>query len=300
MLSRLEASQFLQAQKYMKENARPLDQRLYEFDFEEGSLEPVLNELEKFQNPDGGFGKGLEPDFRLASSSALASTVAFQILSKLNIDSNQGIVKKGIEYFLKTYNEKTHGWEKVPQEVENYPRAPWWNYQEPRNDWGNPNAEILGYLHEYHELVPSTLLQALTEYAIGYFNEMQEFEFHEILCFLRLADRLPEEHYNRIERKLVEAVKACVVTEPEKWDDYGMKPIQVVKSPDSHFYPLFEDAVNENLKYLIQHQNQDGSWSPNWSWFGQFEEVWPIAKTEWQGNITLNNLILFRNFDKIE
>ena len=50
---------------------------------------------------------------------------------------------------------------------------------------------------------------------------------------------------------------------------------------------------------LTENQGEDGAWEPNWSWY-QFEEVWPSAKEEWKGVLTLNALRTLRNFDRIE
>ena len=43
--------------------ARPLEIACYNYHFEKGSANGVLKELSAFQNHDGGFGHGLEPDF---------------------------------------------------------------------------------------------------------------------------------------------------------------------------------------------------------------------------------------------
>jgi hypothetical protein len=44
---------------------RPLEKALCMERFSGGDRHDILNELVKFQNGDGGFGNGMEPDFRL-------------------------------------------------------------------------------------------------------------------------------------------------------------------------------------------------------------------------------------------
>ncbi|MGG4491443.1 hypothetical protein [Metabacillus idriensis] len=68
----------------MLKKARKVDRALYLFEFENGSKEDVLMELKAYQNQDGGFDNGLEPDFRCSDSSALASKIehAVSIQSK--------------------------------------------------------------------------------------------------------------------------------------------------------------------------------------------------------------------------
>lgn len=50
--------------------ARPLEQSLFRYYFEQGSASDVIKELALFQNEDGGFGHGIEPDYVLEASSA--------------------------------------------------------------------------------------------------------------------------------------------------------------------------------------------------------------------------------------
>jgi hypothetical protein len=295
----MQKEKFKQASSFIKTKARPLERALFQYEFENGRKEDVILELEKFQNDDGGFGNSLEPDFRLGSSSALATSVALQTISYLKIEPNHSIVQKVMNYLINTYNPDSIGWEMVPKEVEKVPRAPWWNYQEPRKDWGNPNAEILGYFYEYKELIPESLLQTLTEKAIHHFNNLEEYEFHEVLCYVRLAERIDSFILPSFIEKLKESLKICVEKDKEKWREYTLQPIQVVQSPTSMFYPYFEDVIEENLKFILEIQTEKGSWEPTWSWFGQYMDTWETAKVEWEGVLTLGNLRTLKSFQLI-
>jgi hypothetical protein len=51
------------AKQFILQNARPIDLAVYKYFFDNGSNQRVIDELSKFQNEDGGFGNGLEPDF---------------------------------------------------------------------------------------------------------------------------------------------------------------------------------------------------------------------------------------------
>lgn len=53
---------FQKAKEFIYRNARPLDLARWQFHFEGGGKEAVINALECYQNDDGGFGHGLEPD----------------------------------------------------------------------------------------------------------------------------------------------------------------------------------------------------------------------------------------------
>lgn len=55
----------------LRTKAKPLERAMFEFEFDNGGKEGVLEALEAYRNEDGGFGKGIEPDFRCAASFAL-------------------------------------------------------------------------------------------------------------------------------------------------------------------------------------------------------------------------------------
>lgn len=291
--------QFHKARTFMLEKARKVDRALYLFEFENGAKEDVITELEVFQNRDGGFGNGLEPDFRCEESSAMASTIGLQYLSRVKADEGDAILKDVIAYFLQTYQKDIPGWGKVPPEVESAPRAPWWNYQQGGSDWGNPNAEILGYFYEYKSLIPANRLSALTDYAISHLQNQKEYEFHELLCYLRLADKAPQDILREMTPYLDEFVNKCIVVNPENWGGYGLQPAGVIHSPNSRYYPLFAESTEQNIDAIIDQQTEDGSFEPNWSW-GQYEDTWLLAKKEWKGWITLEKLRLLREFNRIE
>jgi hypothetical protein len=79
-----------------------------------------------------------------------------------------------------------------------------------------------------------------------------------------------------------------------------LKPLYVAPSPDSPLAAEFASEVAMNLDFEIEQQGADGAWSPNFSWGGQHPEVWEIAKREWQARMTLKNLRVLRDFDRIE
>jgi hypothetical protein len=55
-------------------------------------------------------------------------------------------------------------------------------------------------------------------------------------------------------RKLVKMVEKCVTVQPESWQNYCLQPIQVVPSPNSPYYTMFEKVLPANLDYLIAKQ----------------------------------------------
>lgn len=279
------------AVRFMKEEARPLEKALYEYDFEGGSKNEVLKKLAVFQNPDGGFGSGLEPDTRCKASTALATTVALQHLLHIEADSGEPLVRGAVRFLLETYNTaQTGGWDIVPREVESAPRAFWWNYNGDHDGWGNPALEIVGYFHAYRELVPGKLLDELTARAISYINEQSSRkDFHELLCALRFAALAPASVLDEVKPAIDEMVANCVSVQPEQWEGYCLTPVQVAESPAALYYGQLKESVEPYLAFMLTKQQEDGAWWPSWSW-GQYEEAWPEAKQDWKGVITLESL----------
>lgn len=294
-MEKISNEQYLQATEFLKSKARPLEKALFAFEFENGSREQVLEELTLYQNEDGGFGNGLEPDFRCEASSALATTIGLQHLIRIGADESDAMVQRAIQYALNTFDEEKMGWEIVPKEVETAPRAIWWNYG---GDWpwGNPSAEMTGLLHHYKGLVPEDFLEKLTAHAVAYINEEATNDFHELQCLVKLMKELPSEEAEKIAARVREIAHHSVTTDPVKWNDYCLLPLQVVSAPTSFLYEDFQEIIPANIHHLASNQAEDGSWKPTWAW-GRYEDVWEIAKQEWSGVLTLDNLRVLREFD---
>lgn len=284
-------NQFEQAVQFIVNEGRLLERTLYAYEFEGGSEEDVIRELAVYQNADGGFGKGLEPDIRTEVSSAIATTVALQHLKTVGAGSNSPIVKDAIRYLIDTYNRAQRaGWDIVPPDVELAPRAPWWNYNAAHEGWGNPAIEIVGYFHKYADLVPVNILNELTQHAITYINEgSTRKDFHELFCCLRFAELVPESVLREVKPVIDEMVMNCVTTDPDGWNGYCLMPLQVAESPNSIYHEKLGDSVKLNLGHLLAKQQANGAWSPTWSW-GQYEDVWAKAEQEWKGVLTLDAL----------
>lgn len=297
-MEKLVTEQFQNATAFFKSKARPLETALYKFEFEDGSREQVLQELKVYQNEDGGFGNGLEPDFRCQASSALATTIGLQYLIRIGVDDSNPMVQRAIQYALHTFDEEKMGWEIVPMDVESAPRAIWWNYG---GDWpwGNPSAEMTGLLHHYKGLVPTDFLEKLTTHAVTYINQLETNDHHELQCLVKLMKELPPEEAEKISDKVHQIARNSVTTDSEKWHGYCLLPLQVIASPESFLYGEFNDVIPTNINHLLNTQTEDGSWKPTWEW-GQFENEWKTAKQEWSGVLTLENLKVLRAFDALE
>lgn len=67
-----------QTKEFIENTARPVENALFDYYFEDGTAEAVLNELAEYQNPDDGFGRGLESDIRLRALSSMVTSTGLQ------------------------------------------------------------------------------------------------------------------------------------------------------------------------------------------------------------------------------
>jgi len=285
------------ARAYVTREARPLERALLGYCCGEGGADDVLAALGEYQNADGGFGHGLEPDVRLPSSSVLATTIALQILRDLEIGPENALVHGAVRYLAASYDLDRGTWPIVPPDVDSAPHAPWWNYSEDDAWWAgmmaNPRAEVAGYLLDYAELVPAGLVDRVTRAVEDDLDDMVDtMTMHDLLCYARYVQTrsLPRENREVLLEKLWLAADRLVVVELEGWGSYGLEPLILVGSPGSPFAARLSEAIERNLDYRIATQDADGAWSPVWSWGGAHPEAWREAEREWKGMLTVEAL----------
>ncbi len=281
---------------FIAAHARPLEQARYAHAFQDGSQEAVFEALATYQNPDGGFGKALEPDLRLPDSSVIATTVALQILRELDAPAGHALVQGAMDYLRQTYDAAVRSWPIVPPHVDDAPHAPWWTY---RDDpcLSNPRPEIAGYFVQY---APGDLPEGLLDAVVAHMESLSDDAFRgshdDLLCYIRLMETpgLPDDITRRLLRKGRRMVASLVPRKPAAWAGYVLHPLKVVRTPDSPFMGELGDAVSLNLDALIERQGDDGAWSPNWTWGDLYPETWPVAAQEWKGHLTLEALKTLR------
>ena len=306
-MKKLTQAAFQRAMAFVREWGRDVDRVLLAYYFEDGPADGVLAALAAYQNDDGGFGHGLEPDLRTPASSVIATTVAFQNCRSLRVPADHETVRQGMAYLLDSYDESRKVWPIVPPEVEDAPHAPWWDYAASEAGFGgfliNPRVEIVGYLHDYSALVPPELIETLTAEVLAHLDSLpDEMEMHDVLCFASLGQTavLPESYRERIWARVAKAAERGVAREREQLSGYVLRPLDVAPSPDAPLAAGLADEVAMNLDYEIERQGVDGAWSPTFSWGEQYPEAWQVARREWQARITLRTLRTLRDFGRIE
>lgn len=291
------------ARDFLMTQARPLEQARYAFHFSGGALDAVLDALAAYQNADGGFGRGLEPDFQLPESSVLATTVALQVLREVGAPSAHPLVAGAIRYLLDTYDAGAMSWPFVPPHESQAPRAPWW-FHDPdlAATLDNPRPEIVGFFYERARHAPPDLLAALSDAVVARLEGLpDEMAQHALLSYLRLAETtpLPGEVCARARFQLMRIIPASVAQDPADWAGYVLEPVRLVTYPTSPYAPLLAASLPANLDALIAAQGADGAWSPKWTWGDLFPAAWPEAARQWSGVLTLDALRALQAFGRL-
>jgi hypothetical protein len=303
-MKKLSKSAWEKAVNILKHQARPLEYAMYQYYFESGPAEAVLSALAAFQNTDGGFGHGLEPDIRLSDSSVIATTLAFQRFRELHTRADHPLVVDACRYLREMYHAPTTNWPIIPPNVDDAPHATWWY---PRDELAtslsNPRAEIAGYLNDYPEHFPAEMRQQVTQAVIDYLlAHPDEMEMHDMLCYIRFSETpsLLTQTRDRVLAKLTQIANHMVERDPTKWREYGLPPLSIITRPDSPLAAGFADSLQHNLDFVIESQGENGAWMPPWSWGDLWPETWPKARQEWSGVLTLNNLRILQAFGRVE
>lgn len=245
----------------------------------------LVEELKKYQNDDGGFGHGLEPDVRMPSSNIVSTNEAVLILKEIdNEPFKQKIYTKIVSYYEKTYIDEINAWELVPKEVDDFPRAAWWNYDlKDTFSYGNPNPQIIGFLYEHKKLLKKIDIDLEIERVIDYILNVfpEESSKHNLLSCLMFYTYMPLS----IKEKIYDTLQVAVDKElkNDDWRNYSLQPYEI-KLIAPEFLEKHQELLDKNLAY-IQAKIEKGLVMPNWKW-GQFEDVFETIKYEWAGYIT--------------
>ncbi|MEM8875609.1 MAG: hypothetical protein AAGD32_15290 [Planctomycetota bacterium] len=303
-MRQLDHSAFERASGYIRGHARRIDREAFDVFFGGGEPGVVADALAEYQNEDGGFGHAIEPDFRLPDSTATATTVAFQFLIDADVQPTHEVVRRGVAYLLRTYDEGARSWRPTAPAVAEHPRARWWEdvppivYAPNAEGWGNPNIEAIGCLSFYGALVDKVFLNARADESIRWIEEAETMEAHELLCALRFSEWFRGQLPATVERQLVAIATKTARLDPTQWSEYSAQPVWFARRPGTAMAGAFGDSLEANLDFVIEQQRADGSWRPMWRW-GRYEDVWSTAEREWSGHLTLQNLKLLAAFGRI-
>lgn len=98
--------------------------------------------------------------------------------------------------------------------------------------------------------------------------------------------------------KLMSDGKLISLLDEYRGTESAYKLCHWIDSPSHPYYKLYKKDVDDNHTFVIDAQNEDGSWSPSWSWGDA--EVWKEVEQRLKGLLTFKFLWSLYKFGRIE
>ncbi|HSR84334.1 MAG TPA: hypothetical protein VLM11_09150 [Streptosporangiaceae bacterium] len=286
---------FAAGDRFMLSQARLLERRLFATAFLGQSGAHVVDALRGYQNDDGGFGHGLEPDKRCPASLPIDVEIAFQALAAAGA-ADEAMITRACDFLAATAARAAAGGAVPPafDVIEQFPRAAHWT------DWTyapalNPTAGLVGLLyqlgfdHPWRTQATEYCWQQLA--ADGPPGDAHTLS--EVMIFLaHVPDR------DRADKQAREIARhfgdiSMFRLDPDA-EGYGLTPLALVPEPSSRWRALFTDEqIDAHLDRLLKSQQDDGSWPISW------DPPSEAATLEWRGIVTLSALRTLTAYGRI-
>jgi len=287
---------FTAGEGFLSKQARLLERRLFATCFRGAPATGVIDALRGYQNDDGGFGHGLEPDKRCPASLPIDVEVAFHTMSTAGAP-DEAMVRRACDFLARTAAEAGAGGA-VPlafDVIEAFPRAAHWT------EWTyqpgiNPTAGLVGLLYKMG--VEHPWMTQATKYCWEKVEsgEVLDFvhTFSEALIFLEhvpdrdRADRCAAELAGRM------AEVPGLHIDPDA-EGYGLSPLHFAPTAESRWRELFAtEQIDAHLDKLASKQQPDGGWTISWEPPGE------ASTLEWRGIVTLGALRTLTSYGRLK
>jgi hypothetical protein len=124
----LSDEQLVKAGAFIFQHGRLLERQIYAYLFRGGTKEACLKALLAYQNADGGFGNGIEPDLLCPESTGIGAETAMGILDLLGMDQDgpEGEIVDRLVGWIAARQDERGAIPHPPQGLLDYPHQPWW------------------------------------------------------------------------------------------------------------------------------------------------------------------------------
>lgn len=296
------------ARRFIYRNARPLDLAVYKYHFENGSSEDVIAALSAYQNPDGGFGWGLEADNFNPLSTPMGVWKATEYIREAGGLEPSNPIIQGILRYLESgdgFDEAHNQWMNTVPSNNDCPCAIWWKYTENGSQFEyNPTAALAGFIVRYAKKGSALYekgIQIVKEAADWFINDAPV-ERHIARCFITMYDDCKDAGVMPFDGKallckLDEIADKSICRDTSRWWEYIPRPSEFIKSRESRFYNADLEAIcRAECEYIKSTQLPDGSFYVPWTW-GNDHKEWYVAENWCKSSITIENMLFLREFD---
>jgi hypothetical protein len=287
-------NRFERAQDFIWRNARLLERQLFAHLFCGGTSQAVIDALRAYQNPDGGFGHGLEPDKRCPDSQPVDAELALKILDTCSVLTDPLVHDRLLSPlcdFLASTARPSGGVPFALPSVNQYPHAPWWTIEPDPPASINPTASIVGFL--FKSGIQHSWLETAEKYCWEAITSLHSEQYHDLMPALTFLVNAPDSQRAQPEilRLLNHIQQRNLVELDPRAGGYVKMPLDWAPSPKSPCRVLFDqETIDLHLKALLQRQQPDGGWAINW------DPISPGVELEWRGWVTIEALKVLKAY----
>jgi hypothetical protein len=298
----LSSDAFHKACAYVEQEGRALDAALLRYDLGTGPAEAVLTALAAYQNPDGGFGHGLEPDMASPASSAMATSVGLRFLRHVDAGGGHPMVGAALGWLETSFDWEAGVWPIITATVDEAPHAPWWEWsRDLAENWNgfrfNASAELLAYLYIYRTYAPPKLLSAAQAQMRRTIAAAEIIEgAYDLKCAMRLAESpgVPDD----LRQPLTELViRSAIAHDPS---DEHFPALELGPTPKCLLAAPLAERIEPAADALVASQQDDGGWPLFWDWSFVDAQAWANAKRDWRGWLTREAIQALKAWGRVE
>ena len=300
---------------YLYKRGRDVEIAKYNYFFLDEERIDVAMALSIYQNRDGGFGHGLEPDSLNPYSSPLQTSEGLRILKSVGYnDSNldevsESLVKRALHYIYYYCLKDGKINPNVPSNND-FPHARWWSYDEDFFDtWRyNPTASIVAftlhftkendkYFKKAYPLVP-VIIESFNSDPKELVNKYYVSNMIELYDVLTAKNIYPELHES-LKEGINKRIDDLINKDEESWKNGTNKPLELLQHKDFVNTEERKELVEKHLDFLLDTRTSNGLFDVSWGWDNDYEEV-ELQHVKWLGVLLVSNLVTFSQYDRIE
>ena len=283
------------AQRFMLGSARLLDRHRLAVLLGGAPVEPVLDALRPYRNPDGGFGHALEPDVRGPGSEPASVLHALDVLEEVDALDDEMVAPAAA--WIASIAAADGGVPFVTERAAEHPHAPW---MVPSEGGSQLTFALAGALWLAPRAGASDAaarwLQSATDWCWARLERPHELSAYAVKFALDFLDRVPDEHRARERIEALRPRLGADGTLPVAGgtENERLGPLKLSDRPARRSRALFAaERIAAELDALERAQQEDGGWDFDWL-------AWSPGQTvEWRGAVTLRALCTLRAHGRI-
>lgn len=307
-MNTLSTEAFEEIRSWIYRNARPLELALWQYHFESGKKEAVLDVLKYYQNSDEGYGKTIEPDNWNPASSPYIAQHVIRILQQIEFYDTKHPIYQGLFRFLENNEYKSeNGWFFVIPSNQDYPHAIWWDYSEQSNlaQSIGTTAYLSGFILRYGDR-QSKIYRMASEYskrlmeqlpATENFGDMGIKGYLNLLEDIEAAGLAEDYHLDSVSSRILDLVRKKI---REEENNFMASPLEFVNSTSSRLYEEYKQEIEEELDHIIDNRKPSGVWEIPWEWYNgnKYPKEFAISENWWKSFEAIGKVLKLKRFGR--